>query len=110
MQVSRPTSYVLADGEDSSISGLVVEYIVAIDVTQVRFPADADARSESGSSHAVIRSQGLPLALRFPPGACLPSRVIGSTQKNAHSVLPKEGPGEGPNLVGGPFRGFEPDF
>ena len=24
-----------------SISGLVVEYIVAIDVTQVRFPADA---------------------------------------------------------------------
>ena len=25
----------------SSISGLVVEYIVAIDVTQVRFPADA---------------------------------------------------------------------
>ena len=41
MQVSRPTSYVLADGEDSSISGLVVEYIVAIDVTRVRFPADA---------------------------------------------------------------------
>ena len=26
---------------DSSISGLVVEYIVAIDVTRVRFPADA---------------------------------------------------------------------
>ena len=25
----------------SSISGLVVEYIVAIDVTRVRFPADA---------------------------------------------------------------------
>ena len=41
VQVSRPTSYVLADGEDSSISGLVVEYIVAIDVTRVRFPADA---------------------------------------------------------------------
>ena len=41
MQVSRPTRYVLADGEDSSISGLVVEYIVAIDVTRVRFPADA---------------------------------------------------------------------
>ena len=27
--------------ESNSISGLVVEYIVAIDVTQVRFPADA---------------------------------------------------------------------
>jgi hypothetical protein len=26
---------------DHSISGLVVEYIVAIDVTRVRFPADA---------------------------------------------------------------------
>ena len=41
MQVSRPTRYVLAGGKDSSISGLVVEYIVAIDVTRVRFPADA---------------------------------------------------------------------
>ena len=27
--------------EQNSISGLVVEYIVAIDVTRVRFPADA---------------------------------------------------------------------
>ena len=27
--------------EDNCISGLVVEYIVAIDVTRVRFPADA---------------------------------------------------------------------
>ena len=27
--------------ESMSISGLVVEYIVAIDVTRVRFPADA---------------------------------------------------------------------
>ena len=33
--------YALAGVEDSSISGLVVEYIVAIDVTRVRFPADA---------------------------------------------------------------------
>ena len=41
MRVSRPTSDVLAGVEDSSISGLVVEYIVAIDVTRVRFPADA---------------------------------------------------------------------
>ena len=41
MRVSQRTSYVLAGVEDSSISGLVVEYIVAIDVTRVRFPADA---------------------------------------------------------------------
>ena len=41
MRVSRPTSDVLAGVEDSSISGLVVEYIVAIDVTRVRLPADA---------------------------------------------------------------------
>ena len=27
--------------ESASISGLVVEYVVAIDVTRVRFPADA---------------------------------------------------------------------
>ena len=27
--------------DEHSISGLVVEYIVAIDVTRVRFPADA---------------------------------------------------------------------
>ena len=47
VQVSRPTSYVLADGEDSSISGLVVEYIVAIDVTRVRFPARGGAGMRS---------------------------------------------------------------
>ena len=40
-QMNRPTSDALAGVEDSSISGLVVEYIVAIDVTRVRFPADA---------------------------------------------------------------------
>ena len=30
--------------ERMSISGLVVEYIVAINVTRVRFPADAEAK------------------------------------------------------------------
>jgi hypothetical protein len=34
-------SSMLAEHECQSISGLVVEYIVAIDVTRVRFPADA---------------------------------------------------------------------
>ena len=34
--------------EAASISGLVVEYIVAIDVTRVRFPADALFFREGG--------------------------------------------------------------
>ena len=34
----------LDKGIVASISGLVVEYIVAIDVTRVRFPADASMR------------------------------------------------------------------
>ena len=41
MQVNRPPRYVAPGVEDNGISGLVVEYIVAIDVTRVRFPADA---------------------------------------------------------------------
>ena len=39
MQFEKPFSGVRTEG--ISISGLVVEYIVAIDVTRVRFPADA---------------------------------------------------------------------
>ena len=44
--VRQPVSLAVASGEramrtSTSISGLVVEYIVAIDVTRVRFPADA---------------------------------------------------------------------
>ena len=35
------TPLVVPLGHSNSISGLVVEYIVAIDVTRVRFPADA---------------------------------------------------------------------
>ena len=35
------TQYVCEQKFDVSISGLVAEYIVAIDVTRVRFPADA---------------------------------------------------------------------
>ena len=43
---------------DSCISGLVVEYIVAIDVTRVRFPADArfacrDPCHTDGSGHTL---------------------------------------------------------
>ena len=41
MQVNWPPRYVAPGVEDNGISGLVVEYIVAIDVTRVRFPADA---------------------------------------------------------------------
>ena len=40
---TRRLSLAIATRSDgSSISGLVVEYIVAIDVTRVRFPADAN--------------------------------------------------------------------
>ena len=37
-----------------SISGLVVEYIVAIDVTRVRFPADASSDCVSSESDPEI--------------------------------------------------------
>ena len=40
LQKSVPDA-VAANHRDGSISGLVVEYIFAIDVTRVRFPADA---------------------------------------------------------------------
>ena len=43
-----------------SISGLVVEYIVAIDVTRVRFPADAllSLAVVSGARRLVVQSVG----------------------------------------------------
>ena len=41
MQVNRLPNYVAPGVVGNGISGLVVEYIVAIDVTRVRFPADA---------------------------------------------------------------------
>ena len=37
------------------ISGLVVEYIVAIDVTRVRFPADAHCSHESVRAGKAVR-------------------------------------------------------
>ena len=39
-----------------SISGLVAEYIVAIDVTRIRFPADAYARGFPFCSQRVMRA------------------------------------------------------
>ena len=53
-----------------SISGLVVEYIVAIDVTRVRFPADAFVDWWRGMS-----SKGLALLWRsgFLVEVCFPS-------------------------------------
>ena len=49
---------VLPETSINSISGLVVEYIVAIDVTRVRFPADAcmsmDAPSLLASARAAL--------------------------------------------------------
>ena len=40
-----------AETQHSRISGLVVEYIVAIDVTRVRFPADAFCQAEPPCCH-----------------------------------------------------------
>ena len=39
--IRRTAAILSAKAELIGISGLVVEYIVAIDVTRVRFPADA---------------------------------------------------------------------
>ena len=36
-----PTELAVSGADAQSTSGLVVEYIIAIDVTRVRFPADA---------------------------------------------------------------------
>ena len=41
-----------------SISGLVVEYIVAIDVTRVRFPADARFWEAGRDAGAASRAKG----------------------------------------------------
>ena len=41
MMTTNTKSYILQRPTDTSIIGLVVEYIVAIDVTRVRFPDDA---------------------------------------------------------------------
>ena len=51
-----------------SISGLVVEYIVAIDVTRVRFPADA-------SLARVLTTTPLPCHLSPCPSLCQPFRL-----------------------------------
>ena len=49
----------------SSISGLVVEYIVAIDVTRVRFPADAWWQHHAALP-AAARKAVLALAVKLP--------------------------------------------
>ena len=46
LSLSRLAVLIKRPGDTKSISGLVVEYIVAIDVTRVRFPADAFDRPE----------------------------------------------------------------
>ena len=59
--VSVPTSGILRAGagvdRSNSISGLVVEYIVAIDVTRVRFPADALFEFPPNSSFCLVRAK-----------------------------------------------------
>ena len=66
---------VIATSFVNSISGLVVEYIVAIDVTRVRFPADAYACGSplfcSRESHVRCRSMACLLYLCPERGALL---------------------------------------
>ncbi len=50
---------VAANHRDGSISGLVVEYIAAIDVTRVRFPADALWDVQPGGRAARLSHAGL---------------------------------------------------
>ena len=52
----------------SSISGLVVEYIVAIDVTRARFPADAPLSISGPQGYCVRRSMATALGLLPPLG------------------------------------------
>ena len=65
----------------TSISGLVVEYIVAIDVTQVRFPADAEMWRELVSLGKLEAStcktqenvpQVIVLHIAYGPDVCSP--------------------------------------
>ena len=46
-------------GSCNSISGLVLEYIVAIDVTRVRFPADAYCNARARSRNEYMRRECL---------------------------------------------------
>ena len=61
---------------NGSISGLVVEYIVAIDVTRVRFPADAICAYRSSRPHRGRRETS-PLPATAP-------RITHATQRAGH--------------------------
>jgi hypothetical protein len=56
---ASPSSFVC---DRQGISGLVVEYIVAIDVTRVRFPADASCvfaqRATASKPSSMIKNRG----------------------------------------------------
>lgn len=52
---SIPSGGFLGKSSMASISGLVVEYIVAIDVTRVRFPADAFSKPIAAQLGAASR-------------------------------------------------------
>ena len=51
LSLSRLAVVMKRPGDTKSISGLVVEYIVAIDVTRVWFPADASCQAEPPCCH-----------------------------------------------------------
>ena len=70
LSLSRLAVVMKRPGDTKSISGLVVEYIVAIDVTRVRFPADAHFVSTSPSLPS-IPFIALCLTVTFHPPVCV---------------------------------------
>ena len=75
----------------NSIGGLVVEYIVAIDVTWVRFPADASCRGVPGEPWVLGTSE-------LPSGQALEWRSLG---KGAEMGRPRRGVPQLPEACGG---------
>ena len=70
LSLSRLALLIKRPADTKSISGLVVEYIVAIDVTRVRFPADAHFVSTSPSLPS-IPFIALCLTVTFDPPVCV---------------------------------------
>ena len=68
-----------------SISGLVVEYIVAIDVTRVRFPADAILSLDGGNRNLKL-ARAAEREKQLGQQANLTQYGAGIARKHAHSM------------------------
>ena len=74
------------------ISGLVVEYIVAIDVTQVRFPADAFARAALSCSLQLASLASAQPASTHPMGVEPKGLLYAMRLGKHHTTCPWHGP------------------